>query len=134
MNLRKGVANSAQNTIFLSLFNLPLLQGSKSPRLPTHRSNGRIVYSRSYGSMANGQHLSLVVIINPRRIREGYGSHSVCLSVTKLAAIYLVYKSKLQCYMIPYGIPNACIVWIPLKTLCSPVLASFADSKLLDFP
>ena len=58
---------------------------------------------------------------------------SVCLSVTKLAATYLVCKSKLRCYTIPHGVPNACIVWIPLKTLCSPVLASFADGKLLDF-
>ena len=60
---------------------------------------------------------------------EGYGSRSVCLSVTKLAATYLVCKSKLRCYTIPYGIPNACIAWIPLKTFCSPVLASFADGK-----
>ena len=28
---------------------------------------------------------------------------------------------------------QTCIVWIPLKTLCLPVLASFADCKLLDF-
>ena len=39
----------------------------------------------------------------------------------------------MRCYKVPYGVPNACIVWISLKTLCSPVLASFADSKLLDF-
>ena len=65
-------------------------------------------------------------------MHESYSSHSVCLSVTKLAATYLVCKSKLWCYTIRYGIPNACIVWIPLKTLCLPVLASFADGKLLD--
>ena len=35
--------------------------------------------------------------------------------------------------MILYGISNACVVWISLKTLYSPVLAAFADSKLLDF-
>ena len=58
---------------------------------------------------------------------------SVCLSVTKLAATYLVCKSKLRCYTILYGVPNACIVWISLKTLCLPVLTSFADGKLLDF-
>ena len=57
----------------------------------------------------------------------------VCLSVNLLAATYLVCKFKLWCYTIPYGIPNACIVWIPLKTLYSPVLASFTDGKLLDF-
>ena len=41
-------------------------------------------------------------IVNPRRMREGYGSHSVCLcvcvcvclSVTALAATYLVYTLK----------------------------------------
>ena len=73
--------------------------------------------------------------VNPRRMREDYGSRSLCLcvSITKLAATYLVCKSKLRCYRIPYGVPNACIEWIPLKTLCLPVLASFADGKLLDF-
>ena len=50
-------------------------------------------------------------------MREGYSSRSVCLSVTKIAATYLVCKFKLRYYTIPYGIPNACIVWIPLKTL-----------------
>ena len=39
----------------------------------------------------------------------------------------------MQLCKVPYGIPNACIVWISLKTLCSPILASFADAKLLDF-
>ena len=41
-------------------------------------------------------------VINPRRMREGYGSRSVCvcvcvcvcLSVTALAATYLVYTLK----------------------------------------
>ena len=55
------------------------------------------------------------------------------MSVTKLATIYLVCESKLRCYKVPYGIPNACIVWISLKTLCSSVLALSADAKLLDF-
>ena len=47
-------------------------------------------------------------IINPWHMREGYGRRSVCLSVTKLAATYLVFKSNLQCnsYKILYGIPN----------------------------
>ena len=66
-------------------------------------------------------------------MHESYGSRSVCLSVTKLAATYLACKSKLRCYTISYGGPIACIVWIPLKTLCSPVLASLVDGKLLDF-
>ena len=55
------------------------------------------------------------------------------MSVTKLAATYLVCKSKVQLCKVPYGVPNTHIVWILLKTLYSPVLASFADSKLLDF-
>ena len=49
-----------------------------------------------------------------------------------LAAIYLVCESKLQCYKVPYGVPNGLFMWISPKTLRSPVLASFADSKLLD--
>ena len=62
----------------------------------------------------------------------------VCVSVcvTKLTATYLVCESQVQACKIPYGVPNACtccIVWISLKALCSPVLASFADAKLLDF-
>ena len=55
------------------------------------------------------------------------------MSVIKLAATYLVRESKVQVCKVPYGIPNACIVWIPLKMLCSPVMVSFADSKFLDF-
>ena len=57
----------------------------------------------------------------------------VCVSVTNLAAAYLICESKVQLCKLPYSVPNACIVWISLKTLCSPVLASFADSKLHDF-
>ena len=43
-----------------------------------------------------------VSLINPRRMREGYGSRSVCLSVclsvTELAAAYLVYTLKVGCH------------------------------------
>ena len=88
---------------------------------------------QSLGFILSWTTMKFSSLINPRCMREGYGSRSVCLSVNKLAATYLVYKSKLQCYTIPYGIPNACIVWIPLEILCSPVLSSFADDKLLDF-
>ena len=35
-------------------------------------------------------------LINPRHMREGYGTRSVC--VTKLAPTYLVCESKVQCY------------------------------------
>ena len=55
------------------------------------------------------------------------------VSVTELTATYLVCESKIRCQKVPYGVPNAWFVWISPKTLCSPVLASFADSKLLDF-
>ena len=30
-------------------------------------------------------------------------------------------------FAIPYDVSNACIVWISLKTLCSSVLATFAQ-------
>ena len=68
-------------------------------------------------------------VINPRRMHGGYGSRSVCLSVTALAATYLVCKSKVRCYKFPYGVSNLCILWISLKTHCSPVLASFAYNR-----
>jgi hypothetical protein len=48
-------------------------------------------------------------------------------------ATYLVYESKVRSYKVPCSVLNACILWISLKTLCSPALASFADAKLLDF-
>ena len=54
----------------------------------------------------------------------------VCLSVTTLAATYLVFKSQMKCHKVLYGVFNTCtctcIVWILLKTLRSKVLASFA--------
>ena len=43
--------------------------------------------------------------------------HSVCL--TKLITTYLVCESKIWCYKVPYGIPDAC----SLKMHCLPVLA-----------
>ena len=54
----------------------------------------------------------------------------LCLSVTVLAATYLVYKSQVRHYKVPYGVSNVCIVWISLKTLCSPNLASFASNRV----
>ena len=76
-------------------------------------------------------------LVNPRHMREGYGSYSVCVcicvSVTTLTATYLVCESKMWFYKVPYGVPNVCIVYISLKMLCSPALASFADAKLLNF-
>ena len=52
-------------------------------------------YTDHNGSAA--VHLELH-IINPRRMREGYGSRSVCVSVTVLAATYLFYTSKIRCH------------------------------------
>ena len=49
-----------------------------------------------------------IIIINPWCMREGYGSRSVCVSATKLATTYLICKSKVQLYKVPYGVPNAC--------------------------
>ena len=70
-------------------------------------------------------------------VPEGYGSRfmcvCLCLSDTKLAATYFVCESKGRCYKVPYGIPNTQFVWISPKMLCSPVLASFTESKLLNF-
>ena len=73
-----------------------------------------------------------VSVFNPRRTRRRVTvlglcvSVSVCLSVTMLAATYLVCKSQMKCHMVLYGVFNTCIVWILLKTLRSKVLASFA--------
>ena len=64
-------------------------------------------------------------------MREGYGSCSVCacicLSVTTLAAAYLIYTLKVRCHGVLYGAFKVFIVWLLLKTLRSKVLASFAD-------
>ena len=88
-------------------------------------------------SIVNLVFVHLSAVINPQRMRKSYGSHSacvygegsVCLSVTALAATYPVCKSIVRCYKVPYGVSNLCIVWISLKTLCSPVLASFAYNR-----
>jgi hypothetical protein len=37
-----------------------------------------------------------------------------------------------RCYKVPYGVSNACIIWISLKMLYLLALASFADAKLLE--
>ena len=46
-----------------------------------------------------------------------------CLQVQTAVLYHSLWRSKRMYY----------IVWILLKTLCSPVLAPFADGKLLDF-
>ena len=62
-------------------------------------------------------------LINPRRMCEGYGSRfvcvSVCLSVTALAATYLVCMSKLRHHRVPCRLLKVFIAWISLKIFCS---------------
>ena len=76
------------------------------------------------------------MVVNPwhmcRRVTVVVLCVCVCLSVNSLTATHLVFKSKKQCYKVPYGDPNAYIVWILLTLPSLAVLASFADSKLLD--
>ena len=63
---------------------------------------------------------------------EGYGSCSVCLYVTELAAKYLVHVLKIRNIRLSVLISmHVYIVWISLKTLCSKVMATFADHLLL---
>ena len=80
-------------------------------------------------------YIIIMHIINPRRMREGYCSRSVCVSVcpsvNSVTATCLVCESQPRCCMIPYDVSKPCIVWISLKTLCSPVLATFAQDRYL---
>jgi hypothetical protein len=64
-----------------------------------------------------------IVLVDPWRMHEGYGSHFV----TKLAATYLICKSKVRYYKVPNGVPGF------HRFLYLPIVASFADTKLLDF-
>ena len=50
--------------------------------------------------------ISWATIVNPRRMCEGYSSHSVCvyLSVTTKSATNLVYTSKTRCHRVLYGV------------------------------
>ena len=70
---------------------------------------------------------------NPRRMRRRVTVVVLCVrvSVCYQASCYIpCLRVQSAALKVPYGVPNA---WISPKTLCSPVLASFADSKLLDF-
>ena len=62
-------------------------------------------------------------------MREGFGSHSVCLfvylSVTALAATYLVYTSKVWQHGISSRLLKICIVWTLLETFCSGDMVEF---------
>ena len=55
----------------------------------------------------------------------------MCLSVTTLAATYLVYTSQVWFRRVLYGVFKVLVVWLSLKTLRSRVLASFADHRRL---
>ena len=63
------------------------------------------------------------LVINPRRMREAYGSWFVCvcacvyLSVTVLTATYIILKSKVRYHRGLHGVLNICNVWLSLKRL-----------------
>ena len=65
--------------------------------------------------------LFFFVFIKPRRACAR--GTVVVLSVTTLAAAYLVLKSQVKCHRVLHGVFNRCIVWILLKMLRSKVLA-----------
>ena len=58
------------------------------------------------------------------RMRKGYGSHFVYLS---LAVAYFVHASEVRYERVVHGIFKLSIMWRLLKTLRSPVMVSFAD-------
>ena len=77
----------------------------------------------------------LQAIINPRHMHRRVTvvvlcvCLSVCLSELSKCYIHISFASlKLG---IIYGVSNACIVWILLKMLCSPVLVTFAQDRYL---
>ena len=47
----------------------------------------------------------------------------MCLSVTMLAATYLVCMSKVRHHRVPYRFLKICIVWPLLKMFCSGDMA-----------
>ena len=67
-------------------------------------------------------------------MHEGYGSHSVCLCYQASCYIQCTSFASPNCGVIRFlMVFQTRIGWIPLITLCSLVLASSADDKLLDF-
>ena len=90
-------------------------------KVPVGQIGARVGSNRSYFNPSRSYWSYTVV--NPRRMREDYGSRSVCLSfchsvilsVPALAATYLVYKCQLRCCRVPYGVANVCIVWVSQK-------------------
>ena len=58
---------------------------------------------------------------------KGYGSRSFCLSVTTLAATYLIFKSQTKWHKVLYGVFHS--VWISLKMLHSEVFGVEARAR-----
>ena len=60
-------------------------------------------------------------LVNPRRMREDYSSHSVCVCVcvcvcvTALAATYLICMSKVRHHRVPCRLLKIYFVWTSLK-------------------
>ena len=56
------------------------------------------------------------VLVNPRHAHTvwvNYSSHSVCLSVTTLAATYLIYMSQVGCHrVVVYGVFKILVVYL----------------------
>ena len=74
----------------------------------------------------------MLCLVNPRHMRKGYGSQSVCvcvLSVTLLATTYLVFTSKVKVsYGSSWHFPDLQRVTFAENALFK-VLASFADHR-----
>ena len=78
-----------------------------------------------HGNISDAHIIILCVLINPRRMRRRVTVVilCVCVSVTMLAATYLVYTSQVRFRRVLYGIFKVLVVWLSLKMLRSRVLA-----------
>ena len=67
---------------------------------------------------------TVLVLINPRRMRCRVTvlglcvGVSVCLSVTVLAATYLIFKSQMKCRTVLYGVFNTCMYCMDFACAC----------------
>ena len=68
--------------------------------------------------------------LTPRRLGTRL-CMTLCLSVTTLAATYLIYTSQVRCHRVVYGVFKILVVWLLLKMLCSKVLVWFSDHHCL---
>ena len=75
------------------------------------------VLSRLYGIKNKLKYLLTLGAHAP----QGYGNQFVCvsvyLSVTKLTATYIIFKSKVRYHRVLRGILNICNMWLTLKPL-----------------